>query len=149
MTDLSPEIEAAFASFVESHGFLSRLGVEFDEVSTGRVTMRVPYDETLTNPRRTGAASVHGGVAATLVDTSSAFALRTTYEDPATASLTTIDLDVSYLRPATGDLIADAEVVRAGGRVGVTRVLVESETPDEGVAPVAAGMTNYRLFRGD
>lgn len=140
-------VQAAFQSFIETHGFLSRLGVQLERVEQGRAVMVVPYDETLTNPALGGVASIHGGVASTLIDTSSAFALRTTFENPESAALATIDLSVSYLRPAIGDLRADATVVRSGGRIGVTRVTVESETPKEGVAPVAVGMTNYRLFR--
>lgn len=147
MSDLTADARAHFESFIDTHGFLSRLGVELDDASEGRAVMRVPYDETLTNPESNGTASIHGGVASTLVDTASAFALRTTFDDPGEASLATIDLSVSYLRPAVGDLVATAEVVRAGGRGGVTRVTVESETPGGEVAPVAEGMTNYRLFR--
>lgn len=147
MSDLSDEAKAQFDSFIDTHGFLSQLGVELVEVEEGRAVMEIPYDETLTNPTMRGAASIHGGVASTLIDTASAFALRTTFDEPGSAKLATIDLTVSYLRPAIGDLRADAEVVRAGGRVGVTRVTVTSETPEDGVAPVATGMTNYRLFR--
>lgn len=149
MDKLGADVEAAFESFVSEHGFLSRLGVEFDSIADREVVMRIPYDETLTNPARNGSASIHGGVASTLVDTSSAFALRTTYDDPTTARLATIDLTTSYLRPAVGDLVGTAEVVRAGGHVGVASVVVESETPSGDVEPVATGMTNYRMFRDD
>lgn len=145
--DLSESTKEEFHSFVDTHGFLSQLGVTIDTIEQDRVVMRIPYDESLTNPQIRGAASIHGGVASTLIDTSSAFALRTTFDDPDDARLATIDLSVSYLRPAVGDLIADAKVIRAGGHVGVTQVIVESETPDGETAPVAAGMTNYRLFR--
>ncbi|MFB6110823.1 MAG: PaaI family thioesterase [Halodesulfurarchaeum sp.] len=147
MSDLSESAKEEFHSFVDTHGFLSHLGVTIDTIERDRVVMRIPYDESLTNPQIRGAASIHGGVASTLIDTSSAFALRTTFENPDEARLATIDLSVSYLRPAVGDLVADAKVIRAGGHVGVTQVIVESETPDGEVAPVAAGMTNYRLFR--
>lgn len=147
MDDLTDAVERQFQSFVDTHGFLSRLGVELEAVTPGQAVLRVPYDETLTNPERNGTASVHGGVASTLVDTASAFALRTTFDDPEAAQLATIDLTVSYLRPATGDLRATADVTRAGRTVGVTDVVVESETPDGTVEPVASGMTNYRLFR--
>ncbi|MGM0398071.1 MAG: PaaI family thioesterase [Halobacteriota archaeon] len=147
MAEFGDDVEATFESFVSQHGFLSMLGVEFESIEPGRVTVCVPYDETLTNPARNGSASVHGGVASTLVDTASAFALRTTFEEPDAVGLATIDISVSYLRPAVGDLLGTAEVIRAGGHVGVTRVTVESETPTGEVQPVATGMTNYRLFR--
>ncbi|MDL5361574.1 PaaI family thioesterase [Halalkalicoccus sp. NIPERK01] len=127
-------------SFITEHGYLSWLGVELDAVERGRVRMSVPGSEDLRNPGSGG--SIHGGIAATLIDTASGFALRTTFEDPANARLATTDLDVSYLRPATGDLVVEAEVLRAGGRTGVTDVAVESDTET-----VAVGRITYRLFR--
>lgn len=140
---------SAFESFVSGHGFLSRLGVEFESVEEGRVVVSVPYDESLTNPPRNGTASIHGGVASTLVDTSGAFAIRSTFDDQMAVDLATIDLTISYLRPAIGDLTATAEEVRVGGHVAVASVTVESETPSGDVAPVATGTANYRVFRED
>lgn len=149
MGTLGDEFETAFESFISEHGFLSRLGVEFESVEPERVRLSIPYDETLTNPPRNGTASIHGGVASTLVDTTGAFALRSTFDDPMTIGLATIDLTVSYLRPAIGDLRATGEVIRVGGHVGVSSVTVESETPTGEVEPVASGTVNYRLFRDD
>jgi uncharacterized protein (TIGR00369 family) len=130
-------------SFIADHGYLSWLGLRLEHAERGRVRMRIPGDEKLRNPGPGG--SIHGGIAATLIDTASGFALRTTFEDPATARLATTDLDVSYLRPATDDLVVEAEVLRAGGTTGVTDVTVESADEEE---PVAVGRTTYRLFRG-
>ena len=129
-------------AFIDDHGYLSWLGLRLDRLERGRVRMSVPGDEKLRNPGPGG--SIHGGIVATLIDTASGFALRTTFEDPGTARLATTDLDVSYLRPATGDLAVEAEVLRAGGTTGVTDVAIESANEDE---PVAVGRTTYRLFR--
>lgn len=144
---MSASEELTLRDVVDEHGFLSWLGVELESIEEGRVEMRVPYDEDLLNPSvDESGGSVHGGVAATLVDTASGFALRSTFDDPATARLTTTDLDVKYLRPATDDLVATAEVVRAGGSMGVTEAVVETEHEGEPVE-VAVGSTSYRLFR--
>lgn len=132
----------AFRLFIAEHGYLSWLGLHLEHADRGRVRMSVPGREELYNPGP--GRSIHGGIAATLIDTASGFAPRTTFEELATARLTTTDLDVSYLRPATGDLTVEAEVLRAGGRTGVTDVSVESSEADE---PVAVGRTTYRLFR--
>lgn len=134
-------------AFIEHHGYLSWLGVELETVERGRIVMAVPFDEKLVNPGSEGSGNAHGGVAATLVDTASGFALRTTFDDPGDAALTTTDLNVSYLRPATGDLRAEAEVVRAGGSMGVTEVTVETEDESGESAEVAVGRASYRLFR--
>lgn len=131
--------------FLDEHGYLAWLGVRVDDVGDGWAVMRIPYDDKLLNPGTGG--TVHGGVAATLIDTSSAFALRSTFDDPMAAGMATTDLNVSYLRPARDDLVATAEVVRAGGSIGVADVTVESTTPEGEEKAVAVGRTTYRLFR--
>jgi len=136
-------------AFVERHGYRSWLGATLETVEPGRLATSVPDDEKLANPEPEAAGTVHGGIAATLVDTASGVALRTTFDDPADAALTTTDPNVSYLRPATGDLLADAEVVRAGGSTGVARVAVESERPNGDRTEVAVGRATHRLFRDD
>ncbi|WP_256299061.1 PaaI family thioesterase [Haloarchaeobius salinus] len=138
------DIATAYQQYIDSHGFLSWLGLSVETVEDGRVVFAVPYDGKLTNPASDGV--VHGGVAASLVDTASGFALRTTFDDPATARLTTTDLDVSYLRPATGDLRVEAEVIRAGSSMGVTDALVTTEHEDGETVDVAVGRTSYRLM---
>lgn len=145
--DLAASNVADLQAFVDGHEFLSWLGVTVEAVERGRIVMAIPHDEKLLNPAPGSESVVHGGVTASLIDTASGFVLRTTFEDPAAARLTTTDLDVSYLRPATGDLRVEAEVVRAGGSMGVTRATVTSEGPDGERREVAVGSTSYRLFR--
>ena len=132
-----------WASFVERHGYLSWLDISVDQLEDGTAVLTIDHDEEFENPvGNDGYNPVHGGIVATLIDTASAFALRTTFEVPSQARLTTTDLNVSYLRPATGALSAEASVVRAGGTTGVTEVSV---TGADGEA--AVGRTTYRLFR--
>lgn len=139
------DFESISTSYVERHGFLSWIGLEVESADEGRVVMRVPYHEKLTNLDEGN--TVHGGIVATLIDTVSAMALRTTFEDPFGAGMSTTDLNVSYVRPARGDLVGTAEVVRAGGSMGVTEVTVDSTAPDGEQKTVAVGRTSYRLFR--
>ncbi|WP_101294040.1 PaaI family thioesterase [Halegenticoccus soli] len=129
----------------EEHGYLSWLGTRVESVERGRIVMTVPYDEKLTNA--TTPPTVHGGVAATLVDTAGGIALRTTLDDPLAGGVATVNLNVNYLRRASGDLTATAEVVRAGGTIGVSEMTVEGPTPDGGTEAVATGQAAYRLFR--
>jgi uncharacterized protein (TIGR00369 family) len=128
---------------IEEHGFLSWLGVELERLDEGRAVMTLPYQEELTN-WVTG--TIHGGATATVVDTCSAFALRTVLEDPMNTTLATTDLDVKYVRPATSDITVDAEVIRAGTSTGVTRVTVTGTDDDGESKEVAIGATTYRLF---
>lgn len=133
---------------VDGHGFLTWLGVRVVDSEEGRIVMEVPVRDELRNPGPNGPGPVHGGVISTLVDTASAFVLQTTLDDSEDSGLTTTSLDVSYLRPATDDLRAEAEVVRAGRSMGVTDVEITSVGPDGDRKTVAVGRTNYRLFRG-
>lgn len=135
----------------EHHDFLSWLGTTVDSLDEGRIVMSVPYEDKLTNTRPGGGEKrpeIHGGVAATLIDTAGGLALRTTLENPFEGGVATINLNVNYLQRATDDLTATAEVIRSGGSVGVSEITVESETSD-GRAPVATGQGAYRLFRAD
>ncbi|MEF8774051.1 MAG: PaaI family thioesterase [Halobacteriales archaeon] len=129
------------------HGFMSWLDVSLEELEPGRIVLAVPFDEKLTNP--TEPPSMHGGVASTLIDTAGGLALQPLLDDPIAGSTATINLNVNYLRPATSDLVATAEVVRTGSTVGVSTITVESETPEDGVQPVAVGQGAYRLFHGE
>jgi uncharacterized protein (TIGR00369 family) len=151
MTDVEPhdvpdEAVAMLQEYLESeHQFLSWLDFTVEEFDIGRMVATIPFDDKLTNP--TEPPTIQGGVASTLIDVVGGIALRPYLTDPLEDDLSTINLNVNYLRPATGDLTATAEVVRAGGSVGVSYIEVMSETPDGEEKQVAVGMGAYRLFR--
>lgn len=132
--------------FIDEHGFLSFLDLTVDELEPEHLVMRVPYDRKLTN-KGPGNGNVHGGIASTVIDTAGGLCVHTSLEDPFDSSVATIDLNVSYLRPARGDLVGTADVVRIGGTVGVAEVTVESETPNGDIDEVAVGRGSYRIFR--
>lgn len=141
------DVVAMVQQFIEqNHGYLSWLGVTVDEFTFDSMTLTIPFDEKLTNP--TEPPTMHGGIAATLVDTAGGVALRPHLENPLGGGVATINLNLNYLRRAAGDLTARAEVVRTGGTVGISRVTVESDTPDGETQPVAVGQGAYRLFQG-
>jgi uncharacterized protein (TIGR00369 family) len=147
MSDEFPEDAAGLVrEYVEDrHDFLSWLGTEVETIERGRVVLDVPYDEKLTNT--VTPPTVHGGVAATLIDTAGGIAQRTTLDDPLSGGVATINLNVNYLRRAAGDLRGTGEVIRAGNSIGWSTVTVESSTPDGETRPVATGQVAYRLFR--
>lgn len=131
------------------HGYLSWLNTRVETVERGRIVLSVPFDEKLTN---SDGETIHGGIAATLVDTAGGFVQRTTFEDPRAGGVATVNLNVSYLLPAEGDLRATAEVVRAGRSIGVSemRVLSGDREPSEiesDSKEVAAAQGSFRLFR--
>ena len=149
-------VAAAVQEYIENrHDYLAWLNTSVDEVSRGRVVLSIPYETKLTNrpPREAEDAdgrtpTIHGGIAASLIDTAGGMALRTTFDDPMGEGVATVNLSVNYLERATGDLTATAEVVRTGNTIGVTemRVTTPGDDGDERVA-VATGQGAYRLFR--
>lgn len=90
------------------------LGMRMEEIEPGRVVFVCQPDESFYNPL----GIVHGGVACTLADTVAGCAVQTTLSSGVT--FTSIDLNVSYLRPVTtesGLLRATGQIVKSGRRV--------------------------------
>jgi uncharacterized protein (TIGR00369 family) len=96
------------------------------EVEPGRVVFACDPAEWMYNP----IGSVHGGIAATLLDSCMGCAVHTTLE--AGVGYTTTDLQVRYIRPlttSTGRVLAEGRVVHAGRRTATAegRLFVESD----------------------
>ncbi|MFJ3646772.1 PaaI family thioesterase [Streptomyces murinus] len=89
------------------------LGMRFDEVEHGRVVVSLDTRPDFANPLGT----VHGGIAATLLDSAMGCAVHTTL--PAGVGYTTLELKVNYIRAARTDgqtLKAEGTVIHAGRR---------------------------------
>ncbi|HEY1572963.1 MAG TPA: PaaI family thioesterase [Pseudonocardiaceae bacterium] len=118
------------------------LGFEIAEVEAGRAVFTVTPGEHLYNP----IGVVHGGVAATLLDTVTGCAVHTML--PAGTAYTSLDLSVKYLRPLT----ADTGPVRAIGRVinkGRRTALAEGELRDAADRLLAHGTSSCMIFPTD
>jgi uncharacterized protein (TIGR00369 family) len=144
MEPLSPEAVALVERRIEEeHGYLSWLNTSVDVVERGRVVLSLPFDDKLTN---SDGGTIHGGVAATLIDTAGGIVQRTAFEEPLAGGVATVNLNANYLRPATGDLRAEATIVRSGGSIGVSDMRVTSTTNGD-TAEVVVGQGSFRLFR--
>jgi uncharacterized protein (TIGR00369 family) len=128
--------------FIQHSDYLSWIGLQLKELRAGAATVVLPADERLFNPAEGTANVMNGGVVATLIDMAGGFALWTTCDDPERIQLTTTDMNISYLRPATDDLVATSEVVRSGNSLGVAEISIESDETD---SVVATGRTTYRI----
>ena len=94
--------------------FARLLGLELEDIASGTATLAVNIRKELTQNE----GVVHGGAIASLIDTATAFAIISLL--PPGEKVTTVDLGISYLRPAIGGrLKAVAKVVRAGRRLFV------------------------------
>lgn len=85
--------------FIDEHQeFLSWIGTTVEHVGEGTMTLEIPYDEKLSNTRpnapETERADLHGGVAATLIDTAGGLVLRTKVDEPFDISVATINLKI-------------------------------------------------------
>jgi uncharacterized protein (TIGR00369 family) len=92
-------------------------------VASGRGTARVAIDA---SPATRGGVqdSIHGGVLAAVVDIAMLAALSPMFE-PGDVPAGTVDLDITYLRPAIGTTVfADATVLRKGKSLAVTEVSI-------------------------
>jgi uncharacterized protein (TIGR00369 family) len=135
--------ESAAERVLREHGLFHWLDLDVEFLEPGHVVFELPFDEKFAN---VASGTVHGGITATVIDSASGFALRSTFDDPMDVMLTTTDLNVRYVRPARGDVRVEAEVIRAGGSMGFTET--EATSVHEGERKViATGGTSYRLFR--
>jgi len=108
-------------AFFEDMPFADLLGVEVTTAEDGHAEGRIEMREELSwNQDREMA---HGGVTFTLADTVGGAALVSLNDQP----VPTVDMRIDYLSAGTGDLYAEADVVRNGSDVGVVDVAVYDE----------------------
>lgn len=116
------------------------LGLSLEDARPGMA--RVRLDIGPETPRGAG-DGVHGGILATLVDIAMLQALMATFA-PGVRARGTADLNITYLRPATGAAIfAEATVLREGRSLSVVEVSI---TDSEGRL-CARGRTLYATSR--
>jgi uncharacterized protein (TIGR00369 family) len=108
-------------SFFEEMPFADLLGVEVIEAEDGHAEGRLEMREELSwNADRLMA---HGGVTFTLADTVGGAALVSEVDQP----VPTIDMRIDYHEVGSGDLYAEADVVKVGDQVGSVDVEVYAE----------------------
>jgi len=105
---------AIMAGEVPRPPIAAMLDMSIVEVEHGRVVFELEPAEWMYNP----IGSVHGGVAATILDSCMGCAVHSTL--PAGVGYTTTDLQVRYLGAMTqdtGPVRAEGRIVRVGGRI--------------------------------
>ena len=102
-------------------GFIEFVGAGAPESDDGSARLVVDVDDRHLNP----AGAVHGGMLATLVDTTMGAAVRSAVQDEAPA---TSQLTVTYLRPGKpGRLVVTARVSKRGENLTVCEAEVEQD----------------------
>jgi uncharacterized protein (TIGR00369 family) len=116
------------------------LGIQTTSIDPARAVFTLEVGEHLYNPF----GGVHGGVLATVLDSAMGSAIHSTL--PAGVASTTVDLNVTYLRPAgpdTGRLACEAEVIHAGRKIATAR----GQVIDDDGRIYATGTTTYLILR--
>ena len=102
-------------------GFIALVGAHDPTAGDGEARLEVEVDERHLN----SAGTVHGGMLATLVDTTMGAAVRSAAEGEAAA---TSQLSVTYLRPGgPGTLVVTATVRKQGESITVCEADVQQE----------------------
>lgn len=119
-------------------GFMSLIGAHAPEAAEGKATPAVEVDERHLNP----AGTVHGGMLATLVDSTMGAAIRSAVGDETPA---TSQLSLTYLRPGEpGRLVVTATVRKRGENLTVCEADVEQDGKSlvHALATFALGVTS-------
>jgi uncharacterized protein (TIGR00369 family) len=115
------------------------LGYDVTAASSGRVVVTATPNDAHLNP----AGTVHGGFAATLLDSCMGLAIWSTLEKG--VSQTTLEFKISLIRPitpATGVIEAEGIVLNRGRRIGIA----EGRITDKSGRLLAHGTTTCFIF---
>jgi uncharacterized protein (TIGR00369 family) len=115
------------------------LGYDVSEAASGRVVITAVPDRGHLNP----AGTVHGGLAATMLDSCMGLAIHSTLEKG--VGSTTLEFKISLLRPITpetGPIKAEGVVLSCGRRVGTA----EGRVTDQQGRLLAHGTTTCLIF---
>ena len=116
------------------------LGYDVTEAVSGRVVVTITPNGTHLNP----AGTVHGGLAATLLDSCMGLAIRSTLDKG--IGSTTLEFKISLVRPITpetGPIKAEGVVLNCGRRVGTA----EGRITDQQGRLLAHGTTTCLIFQ--
>jgi uncharacterized protein (TIGR00369 family) len=115
------------------------LGYDVSEAANGRVVVTAIPDATHLNP----AGTVHGGLAATMLDSAMGLAIHSTLEKG--AGSTTLEFKISLVRPIIAEMgliKAEGVVLSCGRRVGTA----EGRITDQQGRLLAHGTTTCLIF---
>ena len=129
-------ISAAMGGELSPPPIARLIGMETVAVEEGRVVFAATPAEWMYNP----IGSVHGGIAATLLDSCMGCAVQTRL--PAGVGYTTSDLQVRYLRAMTADtgrVLAEGTVTHAGRRQATAEGRLTVEATGKLIATATTG----------
>jgi uncharacterized protein (TIGR00369 family) len=114
-TPKDPGFESRVRSSFERQTIMATIGAELTRVAPGEIEIVVPFRSDLSQQH----GFFHAGVLTTVMDSAcgyAAFSLMT-----AEAGVLAIEFKANFLRPAAGDVVARATVLKPGRTINVCR----------------------------
>ena len=128
----------AVADLMPTTPFLAGLGIVVERFEPDEATIRLPFREDLTND----GTYYHGGVIASVIDTTGALAAWSNHDFDKGARASTIAMSVQYVGACKrSDLLCHARAVRRGKELTFTEI---TATDADG-AVVAHAVQTYRI----
>jgi len=122
-TPPNPAYAARVRESFERQGAMRLIGARLAEVRPGYCAIELPWREDLTQQH----GYVHAGIVGAIADSAGGYAGFTLF--PANASVLTVEYKLNLIAPAAGErLVAEAEVVKPGRTLAITRGEVYAET---------------------
>ena len=138
--DFEPRVRASF----NRQRLMQTIGAVLEAVMPGRVSIRLPFRDDLTQQH----GFLHAGAIASVADSACGYAVLSLM--PEDAGVLSIEFKVNMLAPAMGDaIIARAEVIRSGRNIMVCRADVHAVTgADEKLCAAMQGTMMVVTGRG-
>jgi len=119
----SSPAEARVRASFDRQAAMRLIGARLGALRPGYCAIELPYREDLTQQH----GYIHAGIVSAIADSAGGYAGFTLF--PEDASVLTVEYKLNLLAPATGErLVAEAEVVRQGRTLVITRGEVYAET---------------------
>jgi uncharacterized protein (TIGR00369 family) len=129
---------AAIAELMPTTPYLASLGIEIERYEPDEAAIRLPFREELTND----GTYYHGGVIASVIDTTGALAAWSNHDFDKGARASTVAMSVQYVGACKrSDLLCHARAIRRGKELTFTEI---TATDADG-AVVAHGIQTYRI----
>jgi uncharacterized protein (TIGR00369 family) len=141
-TPRDPNFEARVRASFGRQRIMRTMGAVIDEIAPGRVVLRLPFREDLTQQH----GFLHAGAIAAIADSACGYAALTLM--PSDSAVLSVEFKINMLAPAKGDaIVARAEVIRPGRTIMVCRADVVAVTGEE-EKPVAAMQGTMMVVTG-
>ena len=130
-----PDLSRIYASFA-AQPIMASIGASLSSVALGAVGIALPPNPNTFQQH----GFVHGGVVTAIADSAAGYSAMTMIPDG--MEVLTIELKTNFLRPASGLLLAEGRVIRAGRQtvVAMTDVFSDPDGARKHVAMLTATM---------